>query len=157
MALALTDELWAKLLTEQEWIDRPYFGLLLINTVLDAILRLLRSEGLLTKDESPWFQNYFDWEPKDDSCILPTDGGGNADLELLREIVNRMHVFLNYAILFPDDPPIGSMDILHWIRVAKRMEFRVGWMMPVATTEAAPFWDQSKKWSIPVRLPYSKK
>ena len=37
------------------------------------------------------------------------------------------------------------------------MEFRVDWMMPVATTEAAPFWDQSKKWSIPVRLPYSKK
>ena len=157
VALALTDDLWAELLTKENWIERPYFGLLIINTVLDAILRLLRSEGLLTLDESPWFQNHFDLNPKDGSCILPTDGGGNADIDAVMAIINDMQLIKNYKVLFPDDPPIGFMDVLYWIRVAKRMEFRVCWMMPVATTEAAPSWDHSLKLTIPVRHPHSKR
>ena len=125
VALALTDDLWAELLTKEPWIERPYFGLHMINTVLDALLRLLRSEGLLTLDESRWFQDHFDSYPKEDTCILPTDGGGNADIDEVVSTLNDMELIKNYKVLFPDDPEIGFMDLLYWIRVANRMEFRV--------------------------------
>ena len=155
VALALTDDLWNELLVQEEWKERPYFSLLIINTVLDSIHRLLRSEGLLTMEESPWFQHNFDCDAEDDMCILPTDGGGNADIDRVLALINHMRLIINYAKMFPDDPPIGLMDIIHWIRIAKRMEFRVCWIMPVASTEAAPFWEDALKWSIPVRHPCS--
>ena len=67
-----------------------------------------------------------------------------------------MQLIRIYAKEFPDDPPITTMDVIHRIRVPKRMEFRVCWMMPVASAEAPPFWTTSFRWSIPVRDPNSK-
>ena len=94
VALALTQKLWTELQSKRKWCERPYFTVLLMNTVLDAVLRLLRSEGLLTIEESIWFQSLFEWNNDDlhNNCILLTDGGGNARIEDILAIINRMHL-----------------------------------------------------------------
>ena len=127
-----------------------------MNTVLDAILRLLRSEGLLTKEESEWFSQTFDIDSENNVCILPTDGGGNACIFKVLELINGMRLVIRYAQLFPDDPPINLMDVIYWIRTTKRMELRLSWIMPVVKVEAAPFWSSANRWSIPVRHPASR-
>ena len=78
-------------------------------------------------------------------CLLPTDGGGNADMNDVLILVNKMRLTKKYAKEFPDDPPITSMDIIYWIRIAKRMDVRLCWMMPVASAETPPFWEPSAR------------
>ena len=39
-------------------------------------------------------------------CLLPTDGGGNADMNDVLILVNKMRLIKKYAKEFPDDPPI---------------------------------------------------